>query len=217
MPRVSVLISAYNVEKYVGRAVRSVLDQSMSRDSYEIIVVNDCSTDRTKFALEIFENDIKLINNEERIGLPSSLNKGIRTSKSRFIVRVDGDDYVHRDFIKVLDLHLSLNTEIDAVACDYLLVDSTENLLGKMNCMRNPIACGIMFRIQQLIEIGLYDEEFLVREEEDLSIRFQQKYKIERVQLPLYRYRRHDNNLTNDAGLFQKYKKQLEKKHSLKG
>ena len=216
MPNISVLITAYNVERYIGRAIRSALDQSIPRDDYEIIVINDCSADRTRFALEVFEDDIRLINNEMRLGLPASLNKGIKKAKGRFVVRLDGDDYVHKDFLKVLDLHLSFNDDIDAIACDYLLVDNNEHILGKMNCMESPIACGIMFRIGQLIDVGLYDENFLAREDEDIRIRFLQKYKIERVQLPLYRYRRHDNNITNDEGTMHKYNQMLNKKHLLK-
>ncbi len=216
MPTTSVIITAYNVERYIGRAIRSILNQSITRDEYEIIVINDCSSDRTRFALEVFEDDIKVINNEEELGLPASLNKGIRKSKGRFVVRLDGDDYVHTDFLKVLDLHLSLNDHIDAIACDYLLVDNDENILGKMNCMEEPIACGIMFRIDQLIDIGLYDENFLAREDEDLRVRFLEKHKIERVQLPLYRYRRHSNNLTNDKKKMGKYNRMLEEKHPSK-
>jgi len=216
MPTISVLITAYNVEGYIGRAIRSALNQSIPRDSYEILVVNDCSTDRTRFALEVFEDDIRLINNEERIGLPASLNKGIKKAKGRFVVRLDGDDYIHKDFLKVLDLHLSLDDDIDAIACDYLLVDNDEHILGKTNCLEAPIACGIMFRIGQLIDIGLYDENFVVREDEDLRIRFLKKYSIARVQIPLYRYRRHNNNLTNNKEKMDKYNKILKEKHLVK-
>ena len=118
------------------------------------------------------------------------------------------------DFLKILNLHLGLNDEIDAIACDYLLVDNDEHVLGKMNCMEHPIACGIMFRNEQMIDIGLYDEHFLAREDEDLRIRFLQKYNIERVHLPLYRYRRHNNNLSNDKDVMLNYENMLKKKHA---
>ncbi|MFC1814785.1 glycosyltransferase [Thermodesulfobacteriota bacterium] len=216
MPIISVLITAYNVERYIGRAIRSALNQSIARGSSEIIVVNDCSTDRTRFALEVFEDDIKLINNEKRIGLPASLNRGIKKAKGRFIVRIDGDDYVHDEFLKVLSLHLSLNDDIDAIACDYILVDNNEHIIGQVNCIEQPIACGIMFRIDQLIDIGLYDENFIAREDEDLRIRFLKKYSIARVQLPLYRYRQHENSLTNNTKNMDKYFKMLNEKHSIK-
>ena len=61
--------------------------------------------------------------------------------------------------------------------------------------MKKPIGCGRMFKYTQLIEIGLYDRKFLAREEE-LIHRFK-KYKVTRIPVPLYRYRRHENNLTN--------------------
>jgi glycosyltransferase involved in cell wall biosynthesis len=214
IPTISILITAYNVEKYIGRAVRSALNQSLDPKSYEIIVVNDCSTDRTRFALEVFENDIRLLNNETRLGLPASLNRGIRKVKGQFVVRIDGDDYVHRDFLKVLELHLRLNDEMDAVACDYLMVDDDEVILGRGNVDQDPIACAIMFRIEHLIDIGLYDEQFFSLEDEDLRLRFLKKYSINRVKLPLYRYRRHKNNMTNNVERLGFYRTLLVEKHN---
>jgi glycosyltransferase involved in cell wall biosynthesis len=212
-PHISVLITAYNVEKYIGRALRSVLNQSLDRRDYEIIVVNDCSTDRTRFALEVFEDEIRLFHNETRLGLPRCLNQGIRKAKGQFIVRVDGDDYAHQDFLKILELHLCLNEDIDAIACDYLEVENDEKILAQKNCLEYPIACGIMFRIEQLIDIGLYDENFLCLEDEDLRLRFLKNYKIERVKLPLYRYRKHENNMTNDAKQMEYFQSLLIQKH----
>jgi glycosyltransferase involved in cell wall biosynthesis len=211
---ISVLITAFNVEKYIGRAIRSTLGQSVNRDAYEIIVINDASTDRTRFALEVFEDDIRLFNNETRLGLPASLNRGIRKAKGQFVVRIDGDDYVHRDFLKILELHLRLNEDMDAVACDYLEVNDQEQVLSHRNCLEQPIACGIMFRMEHLVEIGLYDEQFLCREDEDLRLRFNKKYAIERVKLPLYRYRRHKGNMTNNKRRLGFYQSLLEKKHN---
>jgi glycosyltransferase involved in cell wall biosynthesis len=216
IPTSTVLITAYNVERYIGRAIRSVLNQSADKNSYEIIVINDCSTDRTRFALEIFENEIRLFNNEKRIGLPASLNRGIRKARGQFIVRIDGDDYVHKEFVKILELHLAMNEGIHAIACDYTLVDDDEMVLDQKNCLEDPIACGIMFRVEQLIDIGLYDEDFLCREDEDLRLRFLKKYSIERVKLPLYRYRRHENNMTNNIEKMEIFDQKLGKKYSKK-
>ena len=213
LPTISIIIPAHNQERYIGRCLRSVLNQTYARDNYEIIVIDDASTDRTAYALELFESEIVLIRNEEQLGLPGSLNKGIRKARGRFIIRLDGDDYVHAEYLNVLALHLDLNSHFDAVACDYLLVDDQENVLKQKNCMDDPIGCGIMFRIDHLIDIGLYDEGFLSREEEDLRIRFEKKYSIERVALPLYRYRRHDNNMTNDEERMNDFAKTLADKH----
>ena len=70
-----------------------------------------------------------------------------------------------------------------------------------------------MFKLDKLVEIGLYDEAFLAREDEELSFRFKKKYNIERVALPLYRYRRHQNNLTNNIENMDFFSTKLKKKN----
>ncbi|HEX6574654.1 MAG TPA: glycosyltransferase family A protein [Gemmatimonadaceae bacterium] len=215
LPTVSLVVAVRNQEKYIGRCIRSILNQTYPRNDYEVIVVNDASTDNTKFALELFENEIRLINNEERKGLPGSLNVGIRSARGRFVVRIDGDDYVHTEYVNVLSMHLALNPWMDAVACDYNLVTNNDEVIDRMNCEEKPIGCGIMFRIDQLVELGLYDEQFLLHEDKDLRIRFLEKHRIHRVALPLYRYRRHEENMTNDHEQMNGYLNQLADKHGL--
>lgn len=213
LPTVSLVVAVRNQEKYIGRCIRSILNQTYPRGDYEVIVVNDASTDQTRFALELFENEIRLINNETRKGLPGSLNVGIRSARGRFVVRIDGDDYVHTEYVNILSLHLALNPWMDAVACDYNLVTNNDEVIERMNCETHPIGCGIMFRIDQLVELGLYDEQFLLHEDKDLRIRFLEKHRIHRVALPLYRYRRHDENMTNDHESVNGYMDQLSAKH----
>ena len=58
---ICVIIPTYNQERWIGRCLRSLLNQIMKRDTYEIIVVDDGSTDRTDFALELFRDEITLI------------------------------------------------------------------------------------------------------------------------------------------------------------
>ena len=99
-PKVTVLIAAYNEEKYIGRCIRSLLDQSFSRDEYEIIVINDGSTDKTSYALSLFDKAIRVINNKQNLGLPSSLNIAIDKSNADYIVRVDADDFVNKNFLQ---------------------------------------------------------------------------------------------------------------------
>ena len=210
---VSVLIAVHNAERYIGRCIRSILNQSLPSEDYETIVINDASTDRTAYALELFCDEIRLIENSERCGLSKSLNRGIRQARGKFLVRLDGDDYVHREYLNVLKLHLAMNDDMDAVACDYHLVDDHEHVLEVKNCLEDPVACGIMFRLDQIIDVGLYDEDFLLREDEDLRIRFLKKHTIDRVQLPLYRYRRHENNMTNNNAEMERFGRRLEEKH----
>ena len=61
--KISIIIPVHNQEKYIGRCIRSLLNQSLDQSLFEIIIINDGSTDRTKFALDLFKGDlIKLIN-----------------------------------------------------------------------------------------------------------------------------------------------------------
>ena len=219
MNKVSVIIAAYNQEKYIGRCLRSLLQQNLSNDLYEIIIVNDASDDRTSYALDLFcdprKSIIKVINNKNNLGLPSSLNKAIKFSDSKYIVRVDSDDWVSIDFLKILYTFLENNSYMDAIACDYIITNDKEEILERKNCNNDPIACGIMFRRKQILEIGLYDENFYWNEEKDLRIRFEKKYKIHRLELPLYRYRKHFSNMTNNQNSVNLYNQKLKEKHSL--
>lgn len=213
VPTVSVIVPVHNQEKYIGRCVRSLLSQDMPREAFEIIVIDDGSRDRTADALEHFRSEITLLRNDKNLGLPASLNRGIRAAGAPYVVRVDADDFVNSRFLSLLNLFLTNNRYMDAVACDYLLVDDYEEVLARKNCTEEPIGCGIMFRTEQLIDIGLYDESFLLHEERDLRIRFLQKYSIHRLELPLYRYRRHEANITNNADAMAQHMTNLKQKH----
>ena len=216
-PKVSVIVPVYNQERFIGRCLRSLLHQTVSQNTYEIIVVNDGSTDKTNYALELFcdpdDSVVKVVTNEAKIGLPASLNRGIKAARAPNIVRVDSDDFVNTNFINFLCFYLENNINADAVACDYLLLSDAEDVLEQCDCLEKPIACGIMFRKKQLFEIGLYDENFRYNEERELRIRFEKKYKIHQLALPLYRYRRHDSNITNNSEEMEKYEQALIRKH----
>ena len=209
MIKVSVIIPVYNQEKFLGRCIRSLINQTYNSENYELILVNDGSTDNTQKVIEKYQNHLKVINNEKNIGLPNSLNLGIRAANGSFIVRVDSDDYVNEKFLSYLTDYLTENSNFDAIATDYLLVDDSERVLSREYADQKPIACGIMFRIEQLIEIGLYNEDFKFREEEELRKRFEKKYKINRVPIPLYRYRKHDANMTNNIEKMKYYRDKL--------
>jgi len=213
--QISIIIATYNSGKYLGRAIRSCLDQSMAQQQYEIIVVDDGSTDYTDHVLHTFGDQIRVIKSERNMGLPYACNTGIRSTRSQFFVRVDADDYIHHDLLKVEHLYLTMNNNIDAVSCDYLLVDDDENIIRRASGEEEPIACGIMFRKDRVVDVGLYDENFLLSEEEDLRIRFLKKYNIFNIPLLLYRYRMHGNNSTKNEAKKGYYKKLLKGKHNL--
>jgi len=216
-PKVSVIIAAYNQERFVGRCLRSLLNQRVPSNNYEVIVVNDGSEDNTTYALSLFTDPsaslIQVLNNNVNLGLPGALNVGIKASRGEYIVRVDSDDFVNSNFINFLAYYLDSNESTDAVACDYLLVDDEEVVLSRASSATDPIACGIMFRRKCLFDIGLYDESFLRHEERDLRIRFEARYHIDYLPLPLYRYRKHSTNITNDKTQMTAHYNKLVAKH----
>lgn len=217
IPKVTVIVAAYNQEKYIGRCLRSLLHQSMPHEDYEIIVVDDGSEDLTSYALELFcdpkESVVRVITNKVNLGLPASINLGLKASRAPYVIRVDADDFVNTNFLRFLHFYLEANEYADAVACDYLLIDDNEIEIGRCNCVEEPIACGIMFKKEHLFDVGLYDEKFLCHEEREMRIRFEKKYNIQHLDIPLYRYRRHANNMTNDIDAMKKHDERLIAKH----
>ena len=211
--QISIIIPVYNGERFIQRAIRSIVDQNFPRKQFEIIVVDDGSTDNTSDIIQPFKDTIGIMRHEKNMGLAASRNTGIKAARGQYVVNLDADDYLHQDFLYIEIMFLSLNEDFDAVSCDYFIVDEHEKHLERRNATEYPIACGIMFRMEQLIDIGLYSENFLVREEEDLRQRFLNKYRIHHIPLPLYRYRKHDDNITNNQELMKEYKKKFHEKH----
>ena len=104
-----------------------------------------------------------------------------------------------------MKLYLDIHDKTGAVATDYLLVNSKEETIEIASSKSDPIACGIMFRKEHLSEIGLYNDDFKCMEEKELMIRFKQKFKLDHLNLPLYRYRKHATNMTNNKLTLKKY------------
>ena len=212
---ISVIVPVYNRDNYIARCIRSLVNQSISKSNYEIIVVDDNSSDNTAKVLMSFGKKIKYLKNLKNMGLPYSLNFGIKNSSGRFIVRVDSDDYVHSEYLNILSNHLKLNDDIDAVCCDYYTVDENDKQLQKNSFIDNPIGCCIMFRVDQLINIGLYDPKIKFNEDLDLLIRFSKKYKIYNCPIPLYRYLKHKKNMSKNKKQMRIYKNKILKKYKI--
>ena len=209
---VTIIIPIHNHEKYIGRCLRSILNQSIDRKKFEIIVINDASTDLSEFSINVFKDEIIYLKNKKKMGLPYSLNKAIRKVKSKYFVRIDSDDYVNENFLLFLTEFVLFNKSVDAVACDYFLIDKNEVITRRVNCLKEPIGCGIIFKIDQITRLGLYDKSFLLHEDLDLRKRFIKKYKIHRLELPLYRYRQHEKNISKNFKNNKIFIKKLKKK-----
>lgn len=101
--KVSIVITAYNVGKFIERAVRSALSQTYK--NIEVVIVEDCSTDNTKDIIEQLakEDDrIKIIYHESNKGAGWGRRDGIEASTSDYFITVDGDDWLDDTFIESL-------------------------------------------------------------------------------------------------------------------
>lgn len=195
---ISVIVTNYNYGNYLGRCIRSLMDQSLPKNSYEVIVVDDCSTDHSRQVMQSFSGFIRPVLNEANLGLGATCNVGLKMALGRFVVRVDADDYVHHDFLLVSQLYLAMNYEFcDAVAVDYLEVDDAERVLFRKNCDTDPIACGITYKMDVLTRIGLYNAQLRIHEDIEIRKRFEEAGLVRhRLPIPLYRYKQHPNSLT---------------------
>ena len=197
MKKVSILITNYNYSRYINRCIRSCLNQNFNPDEYEIIIIDDKSDDDSCFKLNYWNNkeNIRVIFNEENLGLGHSCNKGLFECRSPYVVRVDADDYINENFLLFLYNYAQLNKSY-AVACDYIEVDFNENIIARRDPQTEPIACGILFILDCLDFIGSYSNERL-GEEVELRSRFDKHFEVEYLNIPLYRYMKHEKSLTS--------------------
>ena len=134
---VSVVMPAYNCEKFIGTAIESVLCQQVP---LELIVINDNSTDGTAQQIQSFSQDGRLIYicNETNQGVAASRNKGIALAKGKFIAFLDADDYWTEDkLLKQVSLMEKENAVLSSTARE--LIDENGNLTGKVIGIREEV------------------------------------------------------------------------------
>jgi len=98
-PKITVLMPVYNAEKYVGEAIASVLKQSF-RD-FELLIINDGSTDRTPNIIASFEDPRVVLVQQENRGIAAALNAGLALSRAAYIARFDADDICYPDRLRI--------------------------------------------------------------------------------------------------------------------
>src|SRR3989344_387770 len=207
-PKVSVIMALYNTEKYLKESVMSVLKQSM-RD-FELIIVDDCSTDNSmKIAKKLASKDkrIKIIRNKVNQGALCR-NRGIEVAKGEYIAIHDSDDICMKDRLKIQTKYLDTHPDIFLVAGSFWYIDESGNYLGKEiidynhekitskivahNMIHNPT---VMFRndVQTF-----YREKMKISEDRDLWLLLLTRGKKMTV-LPniLIKYRMHPSSITS--------------------
>ena len=125
--KVSIIVPIYNVEKYLVRCVKSILNQS--HHNVEIILVNDGSTDGSGGIAERLKDDDKriFVIHQANGGLSEARNTGLDFSTGDFIFFVDSDDVINPKTIEIM-LNCMLDYEADIISCDFSYWNEKENI-----------------------------------------------------------------------------------------
>ena len=126
-PEVSVIVTAYNVALYLEACVRSILRQTMP--DFEMILVEDCSTDGTRAEAErlaLMDERIRLVCHEQNFGVSAGRNKGLSLARGRYIMFVDGDDWLEDTCMASL-LRVADEQRADLVMTGYIAMEQKED------------------------------------------------------------------------------------------
>lgn len=176
----------------------------MSSSDFEIIIVDDCSTDNSEEVIKGYLHypNMSYIRLENNMGVSFASNVGIRKAISPYVVRVDADDYINENLLLILSEVLNWNPDVSFTWGDIIRVNEREEKCERIytNSVQNLFkhGAGIMFRKSALEAVGLYDEKIRNAEDFDLILRVMKNFDGYHIKLPLYRYYRHDRNMTND-------------------
>ena len=121
-----------------------------------------------------YEGLIKIVDLEKNMGVAYASNAGIRIANGKYIVRVDGDDFINKNFLHTMIEILEWNDDIGFVYCDHIIVSSNNERKQLMNTLEKLLdhGAGVVFRKEYLNAIGLYDESLRNREDYDLILRY---------------------------------------------
>jgi glycosyltransferase involved in cell wall biosynthesis len=210
--KASIIITNYNYSRYIERSIKSCVSQNFDKKKFEIIIIDDCSSDdslkKIKYLKKKYSSyNIKYEKNKVNLGVAASSNVGILKSRGEYITRLDSDDYISKNFLNFMTFFLDEFKNNLGVCCDYYYVSNSGNKLKKVNYVSKPISCAVMYRRKKLLKFGIYNRNLKHREEEELRARLGAKYIIGYLNLPLYRYRMHSTNKTKSSEYKITYRK----------
>lgn len=152
---ISIIVPIYNAEKYISRCFNSLISQTYK--NFEVIAVNDGSTDRTFEILNQYEKKdqrIKVITKHNE-GSASARNLALKYAKGDYIAFVDVDDYVSVNFLEIL-ADIAEETEADIVECDYTIVYDEKELKERINKIEEPHLLTNIEKLEELCNKSTY-------------------------------------------------------------
>lgn len=208
IPTVSVVMPAYNAEKYLREAIDSILAQTFT--DFELIIINDGSTDFTKdIILSYTDQRIRYIENEQNSGICVTLNKGLDAARGRYIARMDSDDISLPRRLEVQVQYMDSHPEIGVAGTDIeIFGDGMKSQVFNFDtnpqvCRSNLIFSATLAHPTALIRKSvladnhlIYDDYYRGMEDHHLWWQIAQHSEISNVSEVLLRYRQHTSQAT---------------------
>jgi glycosyltransferase involved in cell wall biosynthesis len=207
---ISVLMPAYNADRYVAKSIESILNQTHA--NFELLIIDDCSTDRTWEIISSFaekDSRVKIIRNQANAGISANRNKLIALSKGKYIAWQDADD-ISKSYRLEKQLSFLLNNPgvgmvggylefFDGEKSLYVRKYETDDEILKKNMFRqSPMAQPtVMVRKEALEKAGMFDEQLGQAEDLDLAYRIGNRYKWANIPEVLLKYRFHPASISN--------------------
>lgn len=207
-PKISVVLPVYNGERYLRESLDSILAQTMG--DFELIVVDDCSTDATSVILAEYavrDSRIRIIRNAENQKLPRSLNIGFAEARGEYLTWTSDDNvYLPEAFVRMaayLDRFpdtMMVNAPVDMMDEEGNVEHSEGDRFDAeflLSFYENRIGACFLYRRTVLEEIGGYDPEMFLIEDHEYWLRIMLQYgRIGHIKEVLYHYRQHAKSLT---------------------
>ena len=195
---ITIIMRAYNNEQFIQRPIESALSQTCP--DYELLVVNDGSTDKTKEILETFRHPKIRILNQKNQGMIAAGYAGLRAAEGDFVIFLDADDLFKAETLSELSQAIHQDKNSAFAYGDYEEIDLRNNHKKIVSCRNilNVLACGVLFKKSALLDVGFWDAS-LIFPEHDLMLRLSKKYSGVHIAKPLYVYHRHAGSFTAHA------------------
>jgi glycosyltransferase involved in cell wall biosynthesis len=207
--KVSVLMPAYNAEKYIDESIESILNQTFA--DFELVIIDDCSTDKTWEIIQKYkEKDKRIIaiKNEKNLGIAGNRNKLKKLARGIYVVWQDADDISMPDRLKHQYEFMEVNQSV-GICGGWLeffngngqnsvrkYKEKDEDLRKNVFRFSPASQCAAIIRKSVLDEMGDYDLNYPSAEDLDMSFRIGKKYKFANLQELVLRYRENDNGAT---------------------
>ena len=221
-PLVTVYITNYNYGRYIEQSIKSVLNQTFK--DYELLIIDDGSDDESKSIIEGYTKKKNIFSIYQlNKGLNASNNVAMKMARGKYIMRLDADDFLAPQAVEIMIAELERNSECALVFPDYYFVDEEGEVIQQVRryefendvtLLDQPAhgACT-MIRTELLKAVGGYDSDLNRQDGYDLWLNITAQYSVKNVNLPLFYYRQHSNNLTKDESSLLKARSEIKAKH----